>query len=627
MRYLLTLLFVLLCAIANYSQTKNFSIPEELIIKADSLLGSDNKSAIELAHKVLSEFGSNDKYLTESSIVLGIGYKNLGKYDSSLYFSDKGLKKALKISDTISIIKLYSSKGVVYYLRAEYLSSANSFKNAVKFYNDFGYNSEELSPLHFAKILNNVASAYIKTGLTDSALTYFIKSYEIRKKNQAPKRMLIVSKLNIGSVYLAVEDFDNGEKWIDEALKCATETKDSSLMEKCYTNLGIIFKKKGDTVKAVENYKNSLVISKRLGNYRDQAIVLQNLAMLSQSRNKFTETYDYLHKALRINNKLKANNSGVHIGLSNLFLKKQVYDSSVFHSKKAIELAKKNGDISYQIEGYKLLYKVYKLTKLYSNALNAHEKYVMLEDSVMTKENREYIQNLKTEFETEKKEEEIAFLKKINESEAVKAAAVQSKQKLIIISALLSLILVIVLAISIIIKRKKDKKIYAVEKQLLETDLKNKDLASKELQTEITFKTKQLTTHALNMMQRNKMLTDIREKLQGMSKKVKEEFVMEFKYMVRDINRIQKTEKDWDLFKKYFESVNKDFNRKLAEINSGLSTNDYRLAALISLNLNIKETAAVLNITPNSVKLARHRLRKKLNLDTGEDIYTFLSKL
>ncbi|OQX77758.1 MAG: hypothetical protein B6D61_06690 [Bacteroidetes bacterium 4484_249] len=129
------------------------------------------------------------------------------------------------------------------------------------------------------------------------------------------------------------------------------------------------------------------------------------------------------------------------------------------------------------------------------------------------------------------------------------------------------------------------------------------------------------------MMQRNKMLTDIREKLQGMSKKVKDEFVMDFKSMVRDINKIQKTEKDWDLFKKYFESVNKDFNKKLREINPALSTGDYRLAALISLNLNIKETAAVLNITPNSVKLARHRLRKKLQLDNSEDLYVFLSKL
>jgi len=90
---------------------------------------------------------------------------------------------------------------------------------------------------------------------------------------------------------------------------------------------------------------------------------------------------------------------------------------------------------------------------------------------------------------------------------------------------------------------------------------------------------------------------------------------------------MQRTEKEWELFKKYFENINKDFNTKLLAINPDLSVSDYRLAALISLNMNIKEAAAVLNITPSSVKLARHRLRKKLKIDTGEDIYIFLTKL
>ena len=516
---------------------------------------------------------------------------------------------------------------MVYYLRAEYLYSVNSFKNAVRFNNGYRYDSEELSPLHFAKALNNVASAYVKTGQSDSALTYFIKSYEIRKKNNAPEKMLIVSKLNIGSIYLAINDYKNSEEWIGQALHGAADINDSNLTEKCYLNLGIVYKMKGDTAKAIANYKKGLVISENVKNLRDQAIVLQNLAMLSQSGNKFKETYSYLSRALSINSQLKANNSGVHIGLANLFFKEQMYDSAIYHCNLAIALAKESGDISNQIEGYNFIYQAYKNKNKFSEALDAHEKFNILMDSIATKENREYIQNLKVEFETEKKEEEIALLKKLNESEAIKAGAVQAKQKLIIISALLGLVLVIVLAISIIIKRKKDKKLYFIEKKLLETELHNKDLAGKKLQTEIVYKTKQLTTHALNMMQRNKMLADIREKLQGMSKKVKDEFVMDFKSMVRDINKIQKTEKDWDLFKKYFESVNKDFNKKLREINPALSTGDYRLAALISLNLNIKETAAVLNITPNSVKLARHRLRKKLNLDNSEDLYVFLSKL
>ncbi len=617
----------ILFALSLFSQTGQLSKPEVLINKADSLLKKDDKASIKLANEVMDSFGDKDEYFIKSTIIFGIGYKNLGKYDSSLYYTNKGLKRALKIGDTVNIIKLYSSRGVVHYLRANYSGAVNDFKSTGQYYGAYGYETENLSPLHHAKVLNNVASAYIKTGESDSALTYFIKSLEMREENDAPKRMLVVSKLNIGSIYLAIEDYKNSKTWIEKALECALLIGDSSLMAKCYINLGINSKKTGDTINAIRNYKSSLIISESLGNERDQAIVLQNLALLSQSLKKYTEAYGYAYKALLINTKIKANNSGVHLGLCDLFMEQQIFDSAIYHGKIAVGLAKESGNVSSQIETYHILYRAYKGKKQFSDALEAYEDYFILQDSILDKENQEYIQNLKAGFETERKEDEIEFLKKLNESEGVKAKAVQGRQRMIILSALLGLVVLIVMSILIFIKRKKDKELYLVEKKLLETDLMNKELAGKELQTEIVFKTKQLTTHALNMMQKNQMLTGIRERLSQVSKEVNDDLTMDFKSMIRDIIQIQRTEKDWELFKKYFENVNKDFNKKLREFNPELSTNDFRLAALISLNLNIKETAAVLNIAPNSVKLARHRLRKRLNLDTGEDLYIFLSKL
>ncbi len=119
----------------------------------------------------------------------------------------------------------------------------------------------------------------------------------------------------------------------------------------------------------------------------------------------------------------------------------------------------------------------------------------------------------------------------------------------------------------------------------------------------------------------------MRDKVKKMASKTDTVSKSEFKSIIRDINQSQKTDKDWDLFKKYFENVKKDFNKKLTELNPDLSTSDFRLAALVSLNLNIKETAALLNISPDSVKVARYRLRKKLAIKKGIDLYAFLTEL
>jgi DNA-binding CsgD family transcriptional regulator len=87
------------------------------------------------------------------------------------------------------------------------------------------------------------------------------------------------------------------------------------------------------------------------------------------------------------------------------------------------------------------------------------------------------------------------------------------------------------------------------------------------------------------------------------------------------------SEKDWQLFKLYFEDVNKDFFKTIQEKYKNITHNDLRIAALIKLNLNIKEAAAVLNISPESLKKARYRLRVKLGLTERRNFHNFLKNI
>ena len=45
-----------------------------------------------------------------------------------------------------------------------------------------------------------------------------------------------------------------------------------------------------------------------------------------------------------------------------------------------------------------------------------------------------------------------------------------------------------------------------------------------------------------------------------------------------------------------------------------LTENDLRLCVMLNANMATKEIALLLNITPDSVKKAKHRLRKKLKM-------------
>lgn len=629
MKFTFVLFITLLLNLSATSQPNTPQQGKQLIEKADSLLKYDNDAAIKAAKKVFHKYSDDDRLMIDATSILAQAYREKGNYDSVEYFANESLQKALELKDTASIIQSLINIGTDYYLKAEYSKALDNLKTAESYYNALGIDTdnENINPLYYAKLLNNMATAYIKTGHYDSSLRCFIQSIRIKESHDAPLGSMIVSKINIGSIYLVLKDYDNSKQWMQEALHDATLDHDSIYMARCYSNLGVIYKKTGDTINAVENYKKALNINERKNDYRNQAIVLQNLALLLSSQKRFKEAHSYFTKALTNNNLIHANNSRLHLAMSRMFLQQEKYDSVVAHANLSINLARQSGNIDVQLEAYELLSKAYEGKKQYSLAFENIGKFIALKDSITTKENQQYIQSLKTEFETERKESEILFLKELNKSEHAKAAAVQSRQRIVIIAVILAFILLVVISLLYYGKKKRERTLYLVEKKLMKTDLKNRELEQKRLEIEIGYKTRQLTTHALNMLQKNQMLANIMKKLETVTSSVDDEMAMKFRSIIKEIKKGQKTEKDWELFKNYFESINKKFNKRLSAINPKLSTHDYRLAALVSLNLNIKETAALLNISPNSVKIARYRLRKRLNMNNDDDLYTFLNKL
>jgi DNA-binding CsgD family transcriptional regulator len=86
-------------------------------------------------------------------------------------------------------------------------------------------------------------------------------------------------------------------------------------------------------------------------------------------------------------------------------------------------------------------------------------------------------------------------------------------------------------------------------------------------------------------------------------------------------------DKEWNDFNSSFESLNKNFYARLKQAYPEISPNDLKLCALIKMNLSIKEMAGILNISPDSVKTARYRLRKKLQLNTEENLTDFILHL
>ena len=139
--------------------------------------------------------------------------------------------------------------------------------------------------------------------------------------------------------------------------------------------------------------------------------------------------------------------------------------------------------------------------------------------------------------------------------------------------------------------------------------------------SELEYKNKEVVNFALHIVEKNDFLEQLQKTIAESDKP--QNFQQINKLIVQNLS----TEKDRKEFKANVENVNEAFFLKLEEKFPKLTKNEKRLCALLRLNLSSKEIANVQNISPSSVNINRHRLRKKLNIPEEENLSEFLNKV
>ncbi|WP_165939998.1 sigma factor-like helix-turn-helix DNA-binding protein [Dyadobacter psychrotolerans] len=88
------------------------------------------------------------------------------------------------------------------------------------------------------------------------------------------------------------------------------------------------------------------------------------------------------------------------------------------------------------------------------------------------------------------------------------------------------------------------------------------------------------------------------------------------------VNQLQQstilTEEDWSAFQKMFDKVYPGFIFRAKKVYPDLSIAELRYFLLSKLNLSYKEMSAMLGVSPNTVQVLRHRIRKKLQFSNNE---------
>ncbi|HEY8512604.1 MAG TPA: hypothetical protein VIL31_11660 [Cyclobacteriaceae bacterium] len=170
----------------------------------------------------------------------------------------------------------------------------------------------------------------------------------------------------------------------------------------------------------------------------------------------------------------------------------------------------------------------------------------------------------------------------------------------------------------------KNEAVYRSQQALAEADLNYMQLKEKQLQEQIEFKNKQITTHALNIIQKNESLRKLKGHLESMVKHNGRIALTDIRRTLRVIDDSFRLDKDWEDFSLYFEQIHSGFYSKLKLSYPDLTAHELRHCALIRLNLTLAECASIMGISHDSIKVARSRLRKKLKLAPDQSLTRFI---
>jgi len=148
---------------------------------------------------------------------------------------------------------------------------------------------------------------------------------------------------------------------------------------------------------------------------------------------------------------------------------------------------------------------------------------------------------------------------------------------------------------------------------------------SQNLETEIQFKNAELAASAMHLVKKGELITRLKAELNQLMRRVDVPAAQtEVKKMIKQLEDDEQIDQEWDQFAKHFDKVHSDFVVHLKTKHPDISASEVKLCSFLRMNLSSKEIAQLLNISVRGVEISRYRLRKKLNLSSGDNLFDYL---
>jgi tetratricopeptide (TPR) repeat protein len=393
--------------------------------------------------------------------------------------------------------------------------------------------------------------------------TYDLYSHAL-KKAEAGGSVLAQARLHgaLGTLFFMLEENTQALEYTESALEFFRQLGYRFEEADLLSTVGVIYDSLGDIEGARTAYNESMAIHLEVGNRSGYGFVLACLAGINITEGHYEQAHQELLESYDI---LKVagtvmNRAHVLASLGRVQGELGKLDEGIIYLEQALELALEIKNQRREYSCYFILTRLYEQKGDAVRALEYHKSFV----------------RVKSEHEDQEKRRNIA-------------------------------------------QQKIDDLIYRADLEKKELRLKAERLA-----LEMEYKSKELTSIALSLVQKNELISDLQHRVNEFTTRGDANVAALAAVLAEDIARSGDNDEGWKAFEHQFEMVHADFFRRLAEQGGSLTPTEMKVCSLLRINLSSKEIAGILNVSIHTVETHRRRIRKKLGLTADENLTTHL---
>ena len=154
-------------------------------------------------------------------------------------------------------------------------------------------------------------------------------------------------------------------------------------------------------------------------------------------------------------------------------------------------------------------------------------------------------------------------------------------------------------------------------------------LLSEQHKNALAEKDRQLAEIALDITKNDAFLSRFKKQIEGLLPNIPEDQIHEREELAAIVASLDShlNHDNWQRFQLSFEAVHSGFIQSLSETHPELSPAEVKLSIFLKLGMNTKDISNLLYLAPESVKVARSRLRKKMGLSLTHNLQSYLAAL